>query len=197
MKKRFTDSEKWTMNKWFRNLTAEDKLFWFYIHDMVDSVGVWEVDIEQAEFHTKCEYAEDHLLSIFGEKIHQLDKGRKWWIKDFVKLQYTKINENPEPHSPHRSYKKLLIEHGLWEIYIESCDKQSTGSQVPLDSHKEKEEEKVKVKEEEKVINKETEAEEDSTLRQSSISIQDKMDRLKGESGYKNIPCIKDALNKS
>ena len=47
---RFTDTEKWTNDKWFSDLDPKHKLFWLCLLDQCDNVGVWEPNIRMMNF---------------------------------------------------------------------------------------------------------------------------------------------------
>ncbi len=122
MKRRFTDIEKW--NQWFRGLAEEHKLFWIFIHDDCDEVGVWAADLGKASFYTGCEHDEGEIRKAFAERIAVL--GDKWWIVNYVELQYKELRlpteeelaVNPNlKYSPAKRYINLLKSHGLWELY--------------------------------------------------------------------------------
>jgi hypothetical protein len=122
MKKRYTDANKWIYNKWFRNLKSKYKLFWMYICDNCDNVGVWEVDVVLASYLIGEEYNEDELINVFNDKILLIRAGKKWWIKDFVIFQYGVLMENNINNKPHQSYIKLLKKHSLWIEYRKGID---------------------------------------------------------------------------
>ena len=105
--KRFTDVTKWTKNKWFRKLSPRNKLFWLYILDNCDNVGVWEEDIELASILISYEYEKDSIMKEFNSKVHIFNNGKKWWIVDFCFFQYGELKSN-ESNKPHQSYIALL-----------------------------------------------------------------------------------------
>ena len=78
MAKRFTDTTKWTNNKWFFKLSIESKLFWIYLLDSCDSVGVWEENVILASRIIGYEYSMDTLLSDFEKQIYVFKDNRKW-----------------------------------------------------------------------------------------------------------------------
>lgn len=175
MKKRFTDIEKWAKIVWFRNLSPADKLFWYYIHEMCDDVGVWEIDLEQAEFHIKASYNLNQIKDVFKDHIYEFDNGRKWWLKGFVKFQYKELHEytdeeiekNPNlKHSPRPKYVEMLKDHGLWDLYMNANKLHSTPTSEGLkwDKEEEKEEYKEKEEKESKEIKKEDSFEEQDKI---------------------------------
>lgn len=143
MAKRFTNTEKWTKDKWFRKLTPNYKLLWLYIQDNCDCVGVWEEDIE---FY--CDYIDDSVnteeaLSLFKDQIKIICNGKKWWIIEFCNFQYGVLDEDKITNKPHQRYIQELKKHSLWLDYKKT-----------FDSLEEKEEDKDKEKEEAKESNK-------------------------------------------
>jgi len=134
MAKRFTDTAKWTNNKWFFNLSVELKLFWIYLLDNCDSVGVWEENIELSNIIIGYTYPLDTLLKKFKKQIFLFKDKRKWWIIDFCKFQYGELHED-STSKPIQSYISLLKKHGLWKEYLRG-----------MDTLKEKEKGKVKEK---------------------------------------------------
>ena len=130
MKKRQTDIHKWTANKWFRTLSLKDKLFWLYVNDMCDYVGVWEVDIEQASFHIRTDYEIELLKETFMDHIYVFNNGRSWWLIDFVRFQYKELREysseeiekNPKlKNSPLPTYVERLKYYGLPYFRCKLC----------------------------------------------------------------------------
>jgi hypothetical protein len=118
MSQRFTDTAKWTNNKWFRQLPSPYKLFWLYLCDLCDNVGIWYEDIEQASFHLGIEIDRQEALRLFNGRvvIPQNRKGDeiKWWLRDFCGFQYSVLTEDTN-NKAHQSYIKLLKKHGLWD----------------------------------------------------------------------------------
>lgn len=140
MSKRFTDSSKWTNNKWFFNLKIEEKLFWIFLLDSCDTVGVWEENLELANRIIGYEYPMDTLLNVFNKQIVVFKDGRKWWVREFCDFQYGGLNED-SPSKPIQSYIRLLKKHGLWKEYSKG-----------IHSLKDKDKNKDKDKDGEKVL---------------------------------------------
>jgi hypothetical protein len=123
-RKRFTDSEKWTKDRWFRKLSQLEKLFWLYINDTCDHSGAWYVDFEQASFHIGSEVDETTMQGVFQDKVHIKNSNGSdiWWIKGFCHEQYTTLIQN-ETSAPRASVEKLLKSHGVYELYCQEMDK--------------------------------------------------------------------------
>ena len=95
MSKRFTDTDKWK-KPWFRKLTPKNKVLWFYLLDICDNLGVFQVDIELASFMIGENITETDV-DIFSEHIKKIDNN-KYLIKDFVLFQYKKLKATCKPH---------------------------------------------------------------------------------------------------
>ena len=148
MAKRFTDIAKWTNNKWFFNLCPESKLFWEYLRDMCDSVGVWEENIDLASKIIGYVYSLDTLLEDFKNQIHIFDNGKKWWIKKFCEFQYGELEEK-SLSKPNQSYISKLKKHSLWILYTKGIE---TLKEKEKDKEKDKVKDKVKIKVKEKEL---------------------------------------------
>ena len=124
MAKRFIETTIWSQNKWFRKLAPKYKALWFYIISMCDPVGVWEEDLEMAEFAIgdKLDVEETHVL--FAKQIKSFSDN-KWWVKDFCYFQYGVLKEENIANKPHQSYISLLKKHSLWEDYLKTIKSQS------------------------------------------------------------------------
>ena len=146
MAKRFTDTTKWTGNKWFRKLPNKVKLLWLYMLDTCDAVGVWEQDLELAEIMLGEEYNEAEVIVWLEGRITIINDGDKWWILDFCMFQYGALSEKSASR-PVLSHIALLKKHRLWEDYGKSIH---TLKDKDKDKDKEKDKEKDKDKEKKK-----------------------------------------------
>ncbi len=110
MAKRFTDSEKWK-KVFIQDLPAAYKLFWLYLLDDCNHVGVWEAaEIKVACIRLGETVSIDGALSYFGDRIQVFDSGKKWFIPDFIGFQYGELNPSNRLHS---SVLATLQKHGL------------------------------------------------------------------------------------
>jgi hypothetical protein len=117
MAKRFTDTDKWTKNKWFRKLSKDMKLFWLYILDNCDCVGVWDEDIEFACELLGLQLEKAEVLEAFKIQVKEVKGGKKWWIKNFCLFQYGQLIEENIKNKPHQRYISELKKHSLWGDY--------------------------------------------------------------------------------
>lgn len=101
MAKRFTDTNIWKNQKWFKRLTPIHKLFWKYLTDSCDHAGVWKIDytaitddlgIEDfsiMDFVTACNQDFEKLTGKPIEKTRvQVVKESAIWLTGFMQFQY-------------------------------------------------------------------------------------------------------------
>jgi|AntRauTorckE6833_2_1112554.scaffolds.fasta_scaffold00521_13 hypothetical protein len=172
-KKRFTETNIWD-DPVFLELTPKQKLFWFFLNDRCDNIGVWTPNPKLIAFNLDIEgnprqFLDDFLKAINeGEEIvHVLPSG-EWLINDFVKFQY--CQKKPlHPNSPsHKSYLHLIEEKDLltWfctnypetmpESYLKKEKKNSLRPlKDPFETYKDKEKDKDKETDKEKAQEKE------------------------------------------
>ena len=128
MAKRFTDSEKWK-RPWFRKLSVEAKLTWFYLLDQCDHCGVWYADFELLSLQVGVEVTEEKIKGWFGSKLTQVDND-KYHIPSFIEFQYGVLNEN------NRAHKKVLE-------FLKKKEGASKPLNSPLEGAKDKDKDKV------------------------------------------------------
>jgi hypothetical protein len=136
--KRFTETNKWA-DPWFRRLSYQAKLLWFYLVDHCDNIGLVEIDFTLVSSDVGTKVSADHLKE-FGDRIQVLDDG-KIFLPKFLTFQYGTLSENCIPH-------KKIIEairfHSLTQTFKGySYPTARVGSTLPS-RVKEKEEEEEK-----------------------------------------------------
>ena len=97
MAKRFLDSSLFE-KRWFRKLPSNIKLFYFYMLTNCDHAGMYDVDLELAEFQIGMEIDKDNILKHIGEHIEVI-KNDKWFIKKFPEFQYGVLNPKVKAHA--------------------------------------------------------------------------------------------------
>ena len=97
MAKRFLDSSL-VEKRWFRKLPSNIKLFYFYMLTKCDHAGMYDVDLELAEFQIGMEIDKDNILKYIGEHI-EIIKDDKWFIKKFPEFQYGVLNPKVKAHA--------------------------------------------------------------------------------------------------
>ena len=143
MAKRMTDTEKWK-KEWFRKLKPLHKCFWEFIRDNCNHAGIWEVDIEAAEFYINSKLNKEDLMQIFQNHILPIN-GTKWFVIDFIEFQYkVTINELNPDNKIHKSIICLLEKYSIIETL-------SKGLGNPYEGVKDKDKDKVKDKVKEKL----------------------------------------------
>lgn len=137
--KRFTEALKWR-DPWFRELSVDGKLVFFYFLDNCDAAGVWEPDLAMVNFCLKRDIEWDRVWGEFGDRVVRLENG-KLWMRKFIEFQYGKLTE---ACAPHRTIIALVNRHGL------TIDKGTVTLTLPytsptaraMDKEKEKDQEK-------------------------------------------------------
>lgn len=109
MAKRYTDSEKWK-KVWFRTLPPKYKCFWDYITSSCSFIGIWEVDIDLAEFYIGEKLELDKIKEYFSKQYQELNGGKRWFIRDFIDFQYGKLSPG---NRVHHQVLKLLSQYGI------------------------------------------------------------------------------------
>ncbi len=151
---RLTDSEKWR-TVWFRKLPYDYKLLWLYIYENCNHAGIINFDLEIIEAFIGHEYDKQKIRKLFKGKYKPLSNGEKWFIDDFIKINYKNGNLDTN-NKVHKSAVDILIQEGLVRNEKALKDYRDQGSfkghyRVLLDyKEREKEREVVKGKEIEK-----------------------------------------------
>jgi hypothetical protein len=110
MKKRFTDTNKWTQ-LWFRKMTPEQKLVFLFLVDSVDSAGVWEIDIETVSHFTGIKESNIDVFSIKGVEPFGDDK---LILPKFIEFQFGELSKSCRPH---QAVFRCLGQHGILDMY--------------------------------------------------------------------------------
>lgn len=107
-----TDTNLWD-KIWFRKLKPQYKCFWFYIKDRCNHAGIWEVDLETAEYFIGSKLDPEDVLKIFESHILKINCS-KWYLIDFIKFQYNcELSDlNPES-SVHKGVIKELEKYSI------------------------------------------------------------------------------------
>lgn len=94
--KRFTETTKW-QDSWFRKLPPTMKVFWNYLLDNCDVAGVWNPDMELAEFQIGASIDMEEVREFFKDRIEFLGNGR-WFLTKFIAFQYGELNPSNRCH---------------------------------------------------------------------------------------------------
>ena len=135
MAKRFVETDLWK-KKWYRTMPPRMKLFYFYLLTNCDHAGMYDVDLELAEFQIGMEVKQKDIDEHLKDHI-EVVKEDKWLIKKFVDFQYGVLNPKVKAHA---SVIKILTKYNCLErvsnTYISVKDKDKDINKI-----------KVKVKE--------------------------------------------------
>ena len=111
MRKRFLDAD--INNKsWFRKLTAQEKVLWYYISTSCTHDGFWEKDDEAIGFY--CNGYDGQVPEIFKEKMGMIQvDDSQYLLKEWIKFQYKELKENVSTHKRiiERLRRKGLDQH--------------------------------------------------------------------------------------
>lgn len=145
MAKRLTDSTKFE-KRWIRKLPCAYKLFWVYLLDKCDHAGVYDVDIELAEFQLNVELDESMVLECFKEQVVVFKKD-KWFIPKFIDFQYGELKDTNKAHI---SVLKILTKYNLLEYLNQGATKPLIGTATQADKDKDMDKDMDKKKEKKK-----------------------------------------------
>lgn len=150
MPKRFTETLKWD-DPWFRALSPDAKLLWFWLVDKCDSAGIITPDFALCEFQTGIKRAIEKMPEI-ETRIAEIAEG-KYIICRFIEFQHGKLSRDCKAHNPAwQSLEKheMLDECDEIKGYRKGIHTLSKGYPYPTGIGKGKEIGKGKGKEEEK-----------------------------------------------
>ncbi len=112
MGKRLHDTDIWEQD-WYIDLPSKYKLFWGYIKDKCDNVGIWRPNKSMAQRIIGEPINLDEFLTFINigkDRISVLPTGR-WFIKDFFIFQY---GDKFSPTSQvHKGALKALLQNGI------------------------------------------------------------------------------------
>lgn len=129
MSKRFTDSEKWS-DPWFFSLPFKYKLFWIYMLDQCDNVGIYKLNKKLAQFQLGFQIDLKKITELFKDRIQLID-SEKILIKKFAEFQYGSFRNSTNPF-----HKKLS------SIIDSISDTVSTGCRESVDTLQDKDKDK-------------------------------------------------------
>ena len=113
--KRFIDSKLFD-KIWFRKLPPRYKLFWLYILGTCNRAGMWDVDEDMVQFRLRIDPPIDlaDFLKTMDGKIVEIDGGEKWYIVDYIRVQYGELKMN---YNGHADVIKLIYQYKLHEQF--------------------------------------------------------------------------------
>lgn len=132
MPNRYTDTDIWKKQKWFKKLPVLYKLAWRYLTDCCDHAGIWKIDIPELQddlgedifdlkdfiIHCNKDFDKKTGKGISRQRIVQFNEDHIW-ITGFILFQYGKNGEVTENFGAARSAIRKLQDLGLYEQAID------------------------------------------------------------------------------
>lgn len=142
MAKRLLD-DKLFEDEWFVDLPQKYKILWLYLITKCDHAGIYKVSYKLMDFFVGEHLEPSEVKRILSDRIIEIEDGKKWFIPNFLKFQYSNGLNSNKPAIV--SVRKIIIENNLVEIV-----KQSLGNDFLM--IKDKDKDKVKDKDKDKSI---------------------------------------------
>lgn len=133
MPKRYTDTNIWKTQKWFKKLSILHKLTWKYLVDACDHAGIWKIDVGELcddlgveefdldEFIEQCnlDYSKQKGSRISRERIVKI-KDDHLWITGAIGFQFGDKNGRvPGKSQIVNSALKILISFDILEVALD------------------------------------------------------------------------------
>jgi hypothetical protein len=131
MPKRFTETLKWD-DPWFRALSPDAKLLWFWLVDKCDNAGIITPDFALCEFQTGIKRACEKMQEI-ESRVAEIADG-KFIVCKFIEFQHGKLSRECKAHNPaFQSLEKhgMLDENGEIKGYPYPIERVSIGYPYP------------------------------------------------------------------
>jgi hypothetical protein len=171
MAKRLSETDIWKTQRWFRKLSPDHKLAFFYIKDQCNHAGIWNIDctdliedlgiesFDLNDFVEKCNIEYDKMTGAksYKERIRVLNKGYLW-VTGFFQFQYKGKEGLVNPLAkPVITAIQILMGYGIWEESLskgiitltnplEPLGKNGEGLLTPKDKDKDKDKDRKKKK---------------------------------------------------
>ena len=155
MAKRFIETG-FFKDPFVRGLQGAYKGLYVYLFLDCSSAGIWNVELDVAKIRCGLDpnISDEDVREVFKDKIVEIENGEKWFIKNFLKVQYNGVlKQNNKAHTSaiNELLKYELIEEfesGEYRLSDKIIKGLPRGLQDPKVIVKVKDKVKVKVKEE-------------------------------------------------
>tara|TARA_X000001382_G_scaffold130727_1_gene126663 strand:+ start:1666 stop:2034 length:369 start_codon:yes stop_codon:yes gene_type:complete len=108
MRKRFLDADI-NSKSWFRRMTADEKVLWYYIATSCTHDGFWEYDQESVAFY--CNGYKGEIPEVIQNKMGMIKvEENQYLLKAWLRFQYKELKENV---ATHKRIIQRLREKGL------------------------------------------------------------------------------------
>ena len=156
MAKRFTETELWKTQRWFRKLKPNHKLAFCYIKDMCNHSGMWKIScldliddlcLDNFDIKDFIDCVNADFDSVTGEKIVKnrllIVKNNYLWITGFIQFQYEGKDKKVSLSAPVRTALLFLkhidlLDESISKGYITLKEELSEGWQAPKDKDRDK-----------------------------------------------------------
>lgn len=157
MAKRFTDTNIWKNQKWFKRLQPIHKLFWKYLTDSCDHAGVWKIDylaitddlgIEDFSIHDFVAACNQDFEKLTGKPVEKerliVVNNAAIWLTGFMQFQYENkaLLINPKVAVVKSALEILkgfgILKEGLDKGYIRLTEPLNKGCETLKDKDKDK-----------------------------------------------------------
>jgi len=136
MPKRFTETLKWD-DPWFRALSPDAKLLWFWLVDKCDNAGIITPDFALCEFQTGIKKAISRMSEL-ETRVCEIAEG-KFIICKFIEFQHGRLSRECKAHNPaFQSLEKhnMLDENGEVKSIPKGINTLSIGYPIPTGNGK-------------------------------------------------------------
>jgi len=159
MAKRFTETEIWKSQRWFRKLSPIYKLAFCYIKDNCNHSGLWKVDcsdliddlgLESFDMNEFIEDVNTEFDPLNGKKVKKerlrLVKKNYLWITGFIQFQYEGKDKTVSFSAPVRTALMFLqsidlLQESIDKGYVTLKEPLPEGWKAPKDKDKDKDKE--------------------------------------------------------
>ncbi len=144
MAKRFLDNGIFK-NPSFKELPPKLKLFYIYLICECDHCGIYTVELDVASVRIGEQITVNDAQNYLGNKIVPIDNGKRWFLPQFIFLQYGNLNAT---NKLHYAVRKQLAIYNLLEV-LNLYEKSQTVTELLPNSYvtpKDKDKDKVKDK---------------------------------------------------
>lgn len=122
-KKRYINIRIWQA-EWYMKLNDKQKLFWNFLNDHCNNIGLWETNLTLASLHLggtiDTEFVDSFFKIVNSKHVQIIVLNDHWFLQDFVKFQYCGPKPLRTNCPPHKSYLNLMVSCNMLEWFLEN-----------------------------------------------------------------------------